>query len=135
MTLGSLVAKFAVIGAVGYMATASAEDFIGGLTQSTGVVVARADMKSFHQKFSEFYTTNGRYPTPPQELHFFIKEEYDTPPEETIKDPWGAEYLFLGPEVEIRCLGADQKLFSNDDLTTPYPPNRNPPVLIQPRRR
>lgn len=134
MSLGSLVAKFAVLGAAGYFISTSAEDVIGGITQSAGVVIARSDMKTFHHKFSEFYTVNGRYPTPPLELEYFIKEEFDTSIEETIIDPWGSEYLFFGNEVEIRCIGADQEIFSADDLTTPYPSNRKPPSFIQRRR-
>ncbi len=133
MSAASLVAKFAVLGSVGYFVATSAEDMIVGLTQSAGVVIARSDMKMFHDKFSEFYTSNGRYPTPPLELQFFLKDEFDTPPEETVKDPWGSDYLFFGQEVEIRCLGADKELFSNDDLTTAYPPSRNPPKMLQRR--
>ena len=91
------------------------------------ITAARADMKTFHNKFSEYYTLSGRYPNT-AELHRMLNEEFDTPLAITLADPWGAEYLFLGREVEIRCCGPDKKVLTRDDLTTPYPDNRTRPV-------
>lgn len=128
MSLATLATKIAVVGTVGYFVTTSAEDLLAGIGDSVSVTAARADMKTFHNKFSEYYTLSGRYPNSPQELHRMLKEEFDTAVEITMTDPWGANYIFLGPEVEIRCCGPDKKALTRDDLTTPYPDNRTRPI-------
>ncbi len=129
MNLASLVVKLLVVAGVGYVAVSSAEDLLAGITDSVSVTSAQADMKTFHNKFSEHYTLYGRYPNPGQELRGFLIQEFDTPIQVTIKDPWNSEYLFLGPEVEIRCCGPDKQQMTRDDLITEYPQNRNRPVI------
>ena len=122
----SMIAKLLVLGGILYGTSLVAEDILAGVTDSMRVRRAHLEMQTFHRKFAEYYTFNGRYPTP-IELPNYLSQQYETPFEEVILDPWRSQYLLLGPQVEIRCCGPDKEVMTRDDLAIEYPPNRTKP--------
>ena len=112
-----------------YASSSVFKDFLDGTMNMVSINAARAEMKMIHQKFAEFRIAYNRYPFENQ-IYPFLEQEFDTPLENVRTDPWMKPYLLLGPEVEIRCTGPDQKKKTRDDLVVHYPRGVGPPDWV-----
>lgn len=123
----SLLVKFGVFAAILNVASGTAKDMIMGVMDGAGVNAAHVQMSQLHTKLMEYYQTYNSYPKSFQDLKQFLKQEFDSPLETVLYDPWKRGYLFLTPQVEIWSYGPDQKENTRDDITKPYPPNVRKP--------
>ncbi len=123
MSTASLIGKMAVIALLIKLSSGAFEDVATGIMNGVSVNSARSEMKQLHNKLLEYYTMHQHYPkTLPILVHFF-QQEFDTPVEQVMTDPWQKSYYFLTKKVEIQCCGPDTVRYTGDDLETPYPSN------------
>ena len=124
---GKALSSLLILAGGTYASSSVLQDVFEGITDMVSINAATAEMKMIHDKFTEFYIANNRYPHE-HEFPRFFKEEFESPLEVVMTDPWMSEYWLLKPKVEIRCLGADKKPLTRDDLTVDYPHGRRPPA-------
>ncbi len=117
----SLLVKFAVITAVISFASGSMKDVLMGTFDSVKIKAAYAQMNQLHGKLTEYRSLHNRYPMNQQELCAFLRQEFDSPLEKVLIDPWGKSYWFFAIKFEILCFGPDMKQQTKDDFGHPYP--------------
>ena len=123
MSVLTVIGKIVVITALIKFSSGAVEDVLSGVMNGVAVNAAHAQMKQIHSKLMEYYSANGRYPRSGSELGTYLKNEFDTPLERVITDPWKNYYIFLTRKVEILCCGPDKTQNTRDDIEFPYPEN------------
>ncbi len=128
-----LVMKFGVLAATMGIASGTVKDVMMGVMDGAAVNVAHAQMNQLHGKLMEFYQIHNSYPKSLPELRNFMKQEFDTPLETVLYDPWKMGYRFFTPKVEILSWGPDKAPNTRDDIGKQYPPNvRRPNPNVRP---
>ncbi len=115
--------KVAVVALLLKLSSGAVTDVVSGIMDGVSVNAARAEMKLMHGKLMEYYTAYQHYPLTLNALTAFFKQEFDSPAEVVMTDPWQTSYYFITPKVEILCFGPDKKRNTRDDLDVPYPNN------------
>lgn len=124
---GKAITTLLILAGGTYASTSVLQDFLEGTLDMISITAANAEMKLIHSKFAEYRTLNNQKYPGEYEVKPFLQEEFETDIDNVLRDPWTNLYMLLGPLVEIRCMGPDQKQQTRDDLLVKYPPGVKPP--------
>jgi general secretion pathway protein G len=77
------------------------------------VRAAKQEMNIFSAALLEYYSTEGTLPSEDEGLNLLIEKGYITKGKESIKDPWGGEYIYQimndGKGFSLKSLGSDKR--------------------------